>query len=93
MGLERLRIFYSGRVQGVGFRATAHRLAQDRPVGGFVRNLDDGRVELLIEGDSADVHAVLAAIDRSLGDKIRDLKICREPPGEDSPDGFVIRYH
>lgn len=49
---ERRHIIYSGRVQGVGFRATAQRLAQGLPVAGWVRNLPNGSVELVVEGQA-----------------------------------------
>jgi acylphosphatase len=46
----RARIFVKGKVQGVGFRAFAVRVASQRGLCGGVRNLDDGRVELEVEG-------------------------------------------
>src|SRR6187455_864933 len=52
MPTERRRVWYEGRVQGVGFRYTARGLAGGFPVSGYVRNLDDGRVELVAEGDA-----------------------------------------
>jgi acylphosphatase len=55
-------VHYSGRVQGVGFRATAAHIARRHPVTGYVRNLPDGRVELLAEGPRPDVEAFLAAV-------------------------------
>jgi acylphosphatase len=55
-------VHYTGRVQGVGFRATAEAIAARFPVTGAVRNLPDGRVELLAEGAQSDVEAFLAAV-------------------------------
>jgi acylphosphatase len=46
----RLQIYYSGRVQGVGFRYTAKQVAAGYEIAGTVRNLPDGRVELVAEG-------------------------------------------
>jgi acylphosphatase len=43
-------VHYTGRVQGVGFRATAVEIARNFPVTGWVKNLADGRVQLLVEG-------------------------------------------
>ena len=43
-------VYYTGKVQGVGFRATAVDIAKDYPVTGWVKNLPDGRVQLLVEG-------------------------------------------
>ena len=55
-------VFYSGRVQGVGFRATAAAIAKRYPVDGWVKNLEDGRVQLLVEGREAAVNGFLSAI-------------------------------
>jgi acylphosphatase len=46
---SRLHIHFSGRVQGVGFRATAWNVARGLGVVGYVRNLSDGRVEVVAE--------------------------------------------
>ncbi|HYW74170.1 MAG TPA: acylphosphatase [Pyrinomonadaceae bacterium] len=51
------RFFISGDVQGVGFRFFAQRAAARHQVVGFVKNLDDGRVEALAEGPAAAVEA------------------------------------
>ena len=51
------RFFISGEVQGVGFRFFAQRAAARHQVVGFVRNLDDGRVEALAEGPPQSVEA------------------------------------
>ena len=63
MSKERRRVYYSGQVQGVGFRYTTHRLAQGFEVTGYVRNLDDGSVELLAEGEPAGLNRFLEAIE------------------------------
>ena len=46
---------FSGHVQGVGFRYTVADVAEDFDVRGYVRNLPDGRVELVAEGDEAEI--------------------------------------
>ena len=51
MGRERRTILYTGRVQGVGFRWSALRALEGLPVDGYVKNLRDGRVELVMEGE------------------------------------------
>ena len=51
------RFFISGDVQGVGFRFFAQRVAARHQVVGFVKNLDDGRVEALAEGSAKSVEA------------------------------------
>jgi acylphosphatase len=59
---RRLNIFYSGRVQGVGFRYTVKTLAAGFEITGLVRNLPDGRVELVAEGAPEELEAFRAAI-------------------------------
>lgn len=53
--MQRLSVWFSGRVQGVGFRATVDRLARDFAVTGRVCNLTDGRVELQAEGERGEL--------------------------------------
>ena len=55
MDTTRRHAWFRGTVQGVGFRFTTRRLADRRRVGGFVRNLPDGRVEVVVEGPEAEV--------------------------------------
>ena len=62
---KRLTAYFSGTVQGVGFRYTTERLAGRFPVTGFVRNLSDGRVELVVEGEETMVKDFLAVIRQS----------------------------
>lgn len=58
----RAHILVSGRVQGVGYRAFAARVATQRKLVGGVRNLDDGRVELDVEGPRETIEALLAEL-------------------------------
>jgi acylphosphatase len=63
--MERVTVCYSGRVQGVGFRATVRQLACGYDVTGTVRNLTDGRVELIAEGARPELKAFLLGIAES----------------------------
>ncbi|MBA3963182.1 MAG: acylphosphatase [Chthoniobacterales bacterium] len=60
-----LQIFFEGNVQGVGFRWSVKRVAKGFDVTGWVRNLADGRVELQVSGDEAEVRAFVEAIGQS----------------------------
>lgn len=63
--MERLTVLYTGRVQGVGFRMTVRQLACGYDVTGTVRNLTDGRVELIAEGAKAELKDFLTGIAES----------------------------
>ena len=65
MRRERVTTFYSGPVQGVGFRYTVNLLVNGFEVTGTVRNLPDGRVELVAEGVRAELEGLLEAVRRS----------------------------
>jgi acylphosphatase len=85
----RRHLFYSGRVQGVGFRYTAQRIAQQFAVTGWVRNLPDGRVEMMVEGTSEEGEAFLKRLGESMADNIKSVEQYNETEtGEFS--GFEI---
>ena len=60
-----VQVFYEGRVQGVGFRYSARRVAAGFDLAGYVRNLPDGRVELVASGDEEEVDGFLQAVRES----------------------------
>jgi acylphosphatase len=69
--LERRTVWFSGHVQGVGFRATVLHCARSFSVTGFVRNLDDGRVEMVAEGQMDELDRFVAAVAEELEQYIR----------------------
>ena len=69
-GIETLSVTVQGKVQGVGFRAATVRQAHLLKLGGWVRNLPDGRVEALLQGDRN-------AIDRMLSWLLRGPPLAR----------------
>jgi acylphosphatase len=86
----RSHVFVSGRVQGVGFRAATRRHAGRRNVDGWVRNLDDGRVEAVFEGPPAAVAAMVEFCgEGSRAARVDDVAVETEPPAGLS--GFEVR--
>ncbi|MBE3069416.1 MAG: acylphosphatase [Planctomycetes bacterium] len=88
MSLRR-HVYYSGSVQGVGFRYAVRSLARGRDIGGFVRNLPDGRVELLAEGPEEEVLGLLADVAAEMGSYIREAQVLDEAP-EGTFRGFGV---
>lgn len=67
-------VYFSGRVQGVGFRWTTERLAQDLPVTGFVRNLADGRVEMVATAAPATISQLIERLRGRFGEGISHVE-------------------
>jgi acylphosphatase len=88
---ERRTVLYTGRVQGVGFRYTTQGIARRYDVTGYVRNLPDGRVELVAEGDRNELAAFLDDIRERMRTHIRDEKIDRGPANGEF-GAFEIRH-
>jgi acylphosphatase len=65
MNRRRMQVIYSGHVQGVGFRYTVKSLIPGYEVAGSIRNLADGRVELIAEGTQEELEAFRQAIRES----------------------------
>lgn len=89
---ERVRahVYVSGHVQGVYFRANAREAAEGRNVDGWIRNLDDGRVEAVFEGPEGAVEALVEW--RQSGSPqatVDDVEVEFEEP--QGLDGFRIR--
>jgi acylphosphatase len=71
----RWSVFFSGRVQGVGFRYTVYEIARRYDVVGWVRNLNDGRVEMVCEGEGRELRAFVDAILESRVGKVADHQV------------------
>jgi len=70
---------FSGRVQGVGFRFTVQNIAHSFDVHGYVRNLPDGRVELVMEGQEEEMNHMLESIRERMTGFIRNVTSARAP--------------
>jgi acylphosphatase len=75
MGQTAKHIIFSGRVQGIGFRFTAFNIANRYELAGFVRNLPDGTVEMLAQGNPDDITNCIRDIQESFIGYITDTKI------------------
>ena len=86
----RAHVFVSGTVQGVYYRANTRDTARERDVDGWVRNLEDGRVEAVFEGDDPDVEAMIEWCHTGSPQAVvDDVDVEYEPPEGES--GFEIR--
>ena len=89
---KRLSVFWSGRVQGVGFRYTTESAALELGVAGWVRNLPDGRVEAVAEGPEKTLKTLLERIASGpMKNYIRGVEIHWEQPTGEFDD-FQIRF-
>ena len=83
-------VFFSGHVQGVGFRYSVLQVAREYEVAGFVSNLADGRVQLEAEGRQPDVTAFVDAVQEKMHGYIRKMeRSSRKCPAQFS--GFTIK--
>jgi acylphosphatase len=89
--MTRRTVYFSGRVQGVGFRYTACSIARGYDLRGFVRNLPDGRVEAIIEGDTETVDRFLEHLKREFSGHVHDVKESDAPPTGEFVD-FGVRF-
>jgi acylphosphatase len=89
--LQRREVFYSGNVQGVGFRYSAQHVASRYDVTGFVRNLPDRRVQVVVEGLPTEVRAFLDDLSRTMDAYVRKTDI-REVDATGEFGGFEVRF-
>jgi acylphosphatase len=83
---------YSGMVQGVGFRATARRLAQSYDLKGWVKNEADGSVVMVVHGQQADVEAFLRDIRESRLGPMIDREVLEPQTGPMTLEAFGIKH-
>lgn len=87
----RAEVFYSGDVQGVGFRMRTRGIAAAFQVAGWVRNMPDGRVALAAEGERQEVERFLAHVEEELAPHIHD-RILDWQPARGESGKFRIAY-
>jgi acylphosphatase len=91
MNLIARHIIFKGRVQGVGFRFTTHRIANRHHVTGFVRNLPDGTVEMLAQGTPDDVNECMRDIEESFIGYIKQVE-ASDVPADSQYINFKITF-
>ncbi len=87
--MQRREIHYSGRVQGVGFRYTTKTIARGYNVTGYVQNLDDGRVRLVVEGEAAELDRFLGELEERMAHYIRG-RTCDTRPATGQYTDFSV---
>jgi acylphosphatase len=85
------RVTYTGRVQGVGFRYTVRSTAKHYPIKGYVRNMPDGSVELVVQGRPEPINDLLADVARQFDGAIQHCERRQIEPAE-SFSSFEIRF-
>lgn len=88
---KRFHAFFSGRVQGVGFRFTAQSLASSLKICGWARNNLDGRVEVVAQGQEKKLEEFLTKLKGYFGRYIKDVDIDWKEPAQDCAD-FEIKF-
>jgi len=73
--MVRRRVVFRGQVQGVGFRYTTQAISRNHQAVGFVRNLPDRTVELVVEGDPAQLNKFQQAIETRMGSNIEGVSV------------------
>ena len=91
--MQRYTVHFSGRVQGVGFRYTTVNLAANYDgLSGQVRNLADGRVQLIVEGSDVAVQSLIRDIQRQMFRNIKHTVVDTSPAMGDLGDGVTVGY-
>jgi len=88
---KRINACYTGRVQGVGFRFTVREISDSLGITGWVKNLKDGRVEIVAEAEEGLLHQFLTKINEYLSNYITDTEITWHKATQEF-NGFTIRF-
>jgi len=91
MSIKKITLNYSGTVQGVGFRYRTRQIASQYRVCGWVKNLSDGKVEVVAEGEESEIREFLASLEEAFPGHIRGRQDSwSKPEGRDTD--FQIRF-
>lgn len=90
--MTRLTATISGHVQGVGFRFTTQRIARSFAVTGYVKNLANGKVLIIAEGEKEDTDAFLSVVHERMAERIRNIDLQHTDATEEfREEAFGIR--
>ena len=89
--MRQYRYIFIGDVQGIGFRWTARNTARNYEVTGYVRNLSDGTVECLVEGEPQEADAFIAELSQWMSHFIRKTT-CQTAPPSGRYENFDVAY-
>ena len=89
--MQRRTYHFSGRVQGVGFRYTTQNIAMRHDVHGYVRNLPDGRVELVMEGDEREMDDVVESLQQRMSGYVKKIE-SQAAPATGEFQRFCIKH-
>ncbi len=87
--MHRRTCYFTGRVQGVGFRYTVKNVALQYRVQGFVKNLPDGRVELVMEGSDPDMDQLVSDVSRRMDGYIKKVDSVDDPATGEFQQFFI----
>ena len=90
IGMTRWHLLFSGRVQAVGFRYWARRIAEDLGLTGWVENLDDGRVEAEVQGEPPALRQFLLRLKAKPYIRLTGVELTELPPAAHER-GFRVR--
>ncbi len=88
---QRWKIFFSGHVQGVGFRFQTRTVAQRFNVSGWVANLGNGDVQVVVEGEADELQRFVEGIQVAMSGYLRGTEIEKQAPTDEFA-GFEIRH-
>jgi len=81
--MQRVHVFFSGIVQGVGFRFMVQRFAFKLDLKGWVKNLSDGKVEIVVEGEKDKINELISQLKNEFDGSIENVDIeISEPTNE-----------
>ena len=91
MNVVRNRVVFTGRVQGVGFRHATKMQARSYDVCGYVRNLEDGTVELVIEGECEEVASFIVSVQERMAGVIKETETVIDVASGEFAE-FTVQY-